>query len=280
MNAPRTAVQAFGLTSSSGNAGTVQQPKVAVVTGASGNIGHAICKRLLDDEWCVLAVTRTLETAHALNYELSKTYKKIISDTWAVMDADLSFTDDYTYLRDLRQDKPTALICAHGIASKHPSGDLPLADFRHMLEVNLTSCLALAKAYYPHMQAAGFGRIVFIGSIHGQQTYPQRAAYAASKAGLEALARVLALEWAADGVTTNVIAPGHLDVPMHGSPTDDAFLEGVRRRTPTGRLATAEQIASLTAWLLSDDAAQVNGQTLRVDGGLGVSAWPGEYGGT
>ena len=253
-----------------------------LITGASGNIGKAVARHFIAHSAdTVLLTCRYAEHLTETISHLARWGCGMVAEQVAGRTANLSFRDDgddraieglrmWLALNDYR---PTTLVCAHGMAARDDSAAVSALDFHDVLYLNLTACLQLAQLCYPFMASAHHGRIVFVSSIHGQQTYPQRAAYAASKGGLEALARVLALEWARDGITVNCVAPGQLDTPMHGSPMSAGALEQVRRHTPTGALTTAAQVASLVGWLCSEDAANVTGQTIRMDGGLGVSAW-------
>jgi len=250
----------------------MQKPRTALVTGATGNIGKAVAKRLLLDGYRVIVMGRSqsnITTAYGESNVQWGNYSNLKSKQ--------EIDDDFGLASAIGLHQVYALVVCHGIAAKHDSSQLPENDFQENIHVNLSSALWYAQNARHRMNDEG--RIVFMSSIHAQQTYPERAAYAVSKGGLEALARVLALEWGPYGITTNCIAPGQLDKGMKSSPASPEFLETVRKRTPTLKLATAGQVASLVAWLLSDDAAQVNGQTIRMDGGLGVNAWPEEFGG-
>lgn len=251
-------------------------PNSILVTGASGNIGKAVAKHFIaaraDN---VLLTCRHTDHLTETISQLARWGCGMVAEQVVGRTANLNGINAIAELSEwlrLNYYQPTTLVCAHGMAAKHDSTHMDAMDFQDVLWLNTTACLQLAQLCFPFMADAHFGRIVFISSIHGQQTYPERAAYAASKGGLEALCRVLALEWARNGITVNCVAPGQLTTPMHGSPMPAAALEQVRSHTPTGALVTPEQIAACVGWLCSTEAANVTGQTIRIDGGVGVNA--------
>jgi 3-oxoacyl-[acyl-carrier protein] reductase len=117
------------------------------------------------------------------------------------------------------------------------------------------------------MMKAGFGRIVFMSSVSGVRGIPGHTVYAASKAGLDGLARTLARECAAFGVTVNSVAPGYIDTRMLDGMTADRK-KALAASVPVRRLGTPEEVAHLVAFLLSEQAAYATGQTWVLDGGL------------
>ena len=260
---------------------TIAEHCSALISGASGHIGQAVARHFIAHSAdTVLLTCRSALHLHATQAGLEAWGCGMAAEQVRGCAVDLNGVDAMARLSEWLttcQARPTTLICAHGIAARHDSAQMDVWDFQDVLWLNLTICLQLAQICFPFMAEAHWGRIVFISSIHGTQTYPQRAAYAASKGGLEAMARVLALEWAHLGITVNCVAPGQLDTPMHGSPLQPADLEPVRAATPTGALTTAAQVASLVGWLCSDGAANVTGQVIRMDGGIGIDASRGEH---
>jgi NAD(P)-dependent dehydrogenase (short-subunit alcohol dehydrogenase family) len=149
------------------------------------------------------------------------------------------------------------------------SESVPEDDWRRTLDLNLTACFVLSQEIGRSMLARGRGSIINISSVTGAVAFPRRVAYCVSKAGLDMLTRVLAVEWAARGVRVNAIAPGYVATEMvrelsAGGVLDEAALA---RRTPLGRLATPEEVAEAAVFLASDAASYVTGTVLRVDGG-------------
>lgn len=149
-----------------------------------------------------------------------------------------------------------------------PAVDTPEADWDATLALNLTAPWRLARLVRPHL--ARGAAIVNIVSIYGVVAAPDRAGYCASKAGLAMLTRVLALEWAADGVRVNAVAPGYVESDeVRGlAAAGKIDMAAIARRTPMGRLAEADDVARAVCYLLDPvEAAHVTGQVLGVDGG-------------
>jgi 2-deoxy-D-gluconate 3-dehydrogenase len=161
------------------------------------------------------------------------------------------------------------LVAAAGEIQRTPALELSLESFRRVLEVNLTSSFALARAAGRRFVADGRrGRIVLVGSVLSFQGGINVAAYAASKGGLAQLAKALANEWAPLGIRVNVVAPGYVETDLtkelRANPTRFAELSA---RIPAGRWATPEEIAGAIAFLVSPGAEYIHGHVLAVDGG-------------
>jgi len=139
--------------------------------------------------------------------------------------------------------------------------------------INARSVLVLAQAVLPHMRAQGWGRILTISSIGSRRVYPNYASVGVSKAALEALTRYLATENAAHGVICNAICPGIvLTGALDHFPDKDRMIRHAQEATPAGRLCTPEDVGALAAFLCSDAAAFIVGQTIEIDGGYGLIA--------
>jgi gluconate 5-dehydrogenase len=164
------------------------------------------------------------------------------------------------------------LVDAVGERRRAPIADLTVADFRRMMEVDLTAGFALVKAALPLMPRDGGGRIILVTSIAGPIARAGDAAYTAAKGGLAALARSLAVELGPVGITANAIAPGYFATETNAAMVDDpdtaAFLA---RRCPLKRWGRPSEIGGAAVFLASDAAAYVNGHVLTVDGGMSAS---------
>lgn len=168
---------------------------------------------------------------------------------------------------------PDGLVCNAGIVRFGPLRDLALADWRAVVDVNLTGTFVTARAVAARAMGAGRpAAIVSIASMNGVAPGPNAGAYASTKAGVMMLTQQMAVEWGGAGVRCNAVAPGMIDAGM-SEPifADPEFRRRRESKVPLGRLGTAEDIATATLWLLSPEAAYVTGQTLLVDGGVTMS---------
>jgi 3-oxoacyl-[acyl-carrier protein] reductase len=142
-------------------------------------------------------------------------------------------------------------------------------DWASVIETNLTGSFRLAKRAVPKMMRARRGRIIFISSVVGLLGSGGQVNYAASKAGLVGMARSIAREYGARGITANVVAPGFVETDMTEALSDD--LKAVyKAQVPLGRAGSTDEIAAAVAWLASDGAAYITGAVIPVDGGLGM----------
>lgn len=151
-----------------------------------------------------------------------------------------------------------------------PLAELSLADWRRTQDVNLGSAFLLVRALGPRMAARGWGRIVLVSSAYSFLARPGRAAYAASKGGLNALARTAALEFAEAGVLVNAVCPGFVDTDMTRRNNPPEAIARLEASIPLGRLATPEAIADMVHHLGSDANTYVTGQAVVVDGGFSI----------
>jgi 3-oxoacyl-[acyl-carrier protein] reductase len=140
-------------------------------------------------------------------------------------------------------------------------------DFDRTLAVNLKGAVGCSRAAIKVMMRAKTGRVIFISSVVGEMGNAGQTAYAASKAALLGVAKSLAREYASRGITVNAVTPGYIDTDMTTAMTGEAREKTVAG-IPLGRTGTAREIATAIAYLASDEAAYVTGQTLRVNGGM------------
>jgi Tropinone reductase 1 len=148
------------------------------------------------------------------------------------------------------------------------------AEFRTVMETNLTSAWELSRAMHPRLAAAGAASIVNIGSVAGMRSVGSGAPYAMSKAALAHLTRYLAVEWARDGIRTNMVSPWYTRTPLAAPVLDQPdVLAAILERTPLGRVAEADEIAAVAAFLCLPGAAYITGQEIAVDGGFTAFAF-------
>ena len=162
------------------------------------------------------------------------------------------------------------VVANAGIARKVALQDLDDANWNKVLDVDLNGVWRCFRAAIPHMQRAGFGRLLATSSVAGTvSAWPQHSHYTAAKAGLVGLVKSLAVEFGADGITANAVAPGVIRTPQALDPVNSLGPEGVdavAAKIPTGRVGTPEDIAYVFQFLASAEASYVNGQLLVVDG--------------
>ena len=162
------------------------------------------------------------------------------------------------------------VVANAGIARKVALRDLDDANWNKVLDVNLNGVWRCFRAALPHMQRAGFGRLIATSSVAGTvSAWPQHSHYTAAKAGLVGLVKSLAVEFGAYGITANAVAPGVIRTPQALDPVNSLGPEGVdavAARIPAGRVGTPEDIAYVFQFLASAEASYVNGQLLVVDG--------------
>jgi NAD(P)-dependent dehydrogenase (short-subunit alcohol dehydrogenase family) len=228
--------------------------RVALVTGGSRGIGRCIAETLRD------------QGAHVASGDIDT---EAIAGVLAVsLDVSSETSVDEAFTRIESELGPVELLVLNaGILAKASLEDTTSEDWRRMLEVNLTGPFLCARRAVTRMREAGYGRIVAIGSSAGitgaGAAPPALSAYAASKAGVMALAKSIALEYAAHGITANALAPTLIDTGMLASVTDD-----FRRVIPVGRYGRPEEIAALTAFLCSGHAGYITGEIVDINGGF------------
>jgi 2,3-dihydro-2,3-dihydroxybenzoate dehydrogenase len=250
----------------SGTAGN--RASVAVVTGGARGIGAATAE-LLDSRGYVVS-TFDVDFSNCI---LSERVERRTVDTSNPADVDKAFAEIERNLGNI-----DITVCNAGIGGGAPVADLTDELFQQLLQVNLFGVFVTARAAVRRMIPRRKGSIVTIGSVFGQNPPGGTSAYAASKAGVAAFSRSLALEVAQHGIRVNCISPGHIMTELYERALERrAGLRGIsieqvtseeEAAVPLGRFGTPDDIANVIGFLVSDAGAYVTGQRLNVDGGL------------
>ena len=242
--------------------------RVAVVTGGGSGMGRAICRRLAHQGRKVAAFDIDADGARQVAKELE-------ADGFTSLSAQVDVADRSAVdaaLADVRRSLGPVeiLVTSAGIEGFEDFLDITTASWERMLAVNLSGTFHCVQAAAPDMIEAGWGRIVTISSSSAQSGTRRMSHYVASKGGVIAFTKALALDLAPKGITVNTIPPGVIDTPMMRRPIEAgtmASMDQILARAPLGRAGTPEDIAAACAFLCSEEAGYITGQQINVNGG-------------
>jgi NAD(P)-dependent dehydrogenase (short-subunit alcohol dehydrogenase family) len=241
--------------------------KTAVVIGGTSGIGHALSLGLADAGADVIASSRRPEQVEQTAAEIEAKGRKTLRRT--------SDVHERATLEELRDAvlsqfaKVDILVNCAGITKRAPTLDFPEEDWNQILDTNLTGTLRGCQVFGKAMLSRGYGRIINIASLSTYVGLFEVAAYAASKAAVGSLTKVLAVEWSRNGVLVNAIAPGVFRTALNAKLLDSTERgREFKMRTPMGRFGKTEELVGAAVYLASDAASYVSGEILVVDGGF------------
>jgi 2-hydroxycyclohexanecarboxyl-CoA dehydrogenase len=236
----------------------------ALVTGGASGIGAAISRRL------------AAEAAEVVITDVNEEGARDVAAEIGAEAAALDVTDAAAAARVVESAGPfEVLVNNAGTDDFAFFTDMTPARWRRLLAINLEGVFACTHAVLPAMQEAGYGRIVSIASEAGRVGSKGSAVYSAAKGGVIAFSKTIARENARFGITANAVAPGPIDTPLLNAArtlgdAGERIIETMRQATQMRRLGKPEEVAAVVAFLASDDASYVTGETLGVSGGLGM----------
>jgi 3-oxoacyl-[acyl-carrier protein] reductase len=244
--------------------------KTALVTGASGGIGSAICHALAGQGARLCVSGSNAEKLEAFRASLAKDYSH--ADHVAIP-CNLSDADSVEALVPAAlgalDGQIDILVNNAGVTRDGLILRMKDEDWADVIRINLEAAFRLCRAVAKPMMKARTGRIISITSVVGTTGNPGQANYAASKGGLTAMTKALGQELASRNVTVNCVAPGFIATAMtDGLP--DAQKEALNARIPAGRMGEGADIGAAVAYLASDEAGYITGQTLHVNGGMAM----------
>jgi 3-hydroxybutyrate dehydrogenase len=236
----------------------------ALVTGAASGIGRACAARLAAADAKVVAADRDAEALDRLAGEID--VQPVVVDL-----ADLDAVDRLDLAVDI-------VVNNAGLQHVAPIVEFPAERFAYLLRVMLEAPFRIVRGALPHMYARGWGRVVNISSVHGRVASPYKSAYVAAKHGLEGLSKVIALEGAAHGVTSNCVSPAYVRTPLVenqiaaqaeilGMAPDQVVDEVMLGPAAVKRLIEPDEVASMVEYLCGAGASAVTGASMAIDGG-------------
>lgn len=244
--------------------------KVALVTGALGGIGTAICQKLVNDGYHVIATLSKDDPERTKKWCKDNEFE---ADSFEFVAVDLS--DHETAVVTIQQtidkyDSIYALINGAGITRDSSFRKMSFTQWKEVIDTNLTSLYTIVHPVFEKMLQQKTGRIVNISSINGLRGQYGQTNYCAAKAGIVGFTKALAYEGATSSITANVVAPGYTQTPMVES-VPEHIMDKIKETIPMNRLANTNEVAAACMYLISDEAIFVTGETISVNGGQYMS---------
>jgi len=236
--------------------------KIALVTGASRGIGRAIAEKLVAGGATVIGTATSDNGAAAISAYLGDKGKGLVLNVTDAASIDAVLQQIRTEFGEI-----DILVNNAGVTRDNLLMRMKDDEWQDILDTNLTSVFRLSKAVLRAMMKKRMGRIITIGSVVGTMGNAGQANYAAAKAGLIGFSKSLAREVASRGITVNVVAPGFIETDMTRALNEEQR-SGILAEVPAARLGEPQEIANAVAFLASDEASYITGETLHVNGGM------------
>ena len=236
--------------------------KNIIVTGASGGIGNSIIKKLSDAGAKILASGTKIEKLEELKNKF--TNLKILKFDISQLDKIENFIEDATNELDGNLD---CIVNNAGITQDNLAIRMSLNEWQKVIDINLTSTFLISKFAIKKMLKNKFGKIVNITSVVGHTGNLGQANYTASKAGIVAMSKSLAIEYAKKNININCISPGFIKTAMTDK-LDDKIKEAIISKIPSARLGEPDDIANAVLFLCSSQSNYINGETMHINGGM------------
>ena len=236
--------------------------KKIIITGATGGIGNSIVKTLSDSGAKILATGTRLEKLEELKSKFKNT---------DILKFDISKGEEIEeFIENATKQLGGGLDCLinnAGITQDNLAIRMNIDEWKKVIDINLTSTFLLSKFAIKKMLKNKYGKIINITSVVGHTGNLGQANYTASKAGIVAMAKSLAIEYAKKNININCISPGFIKTEMTDK-IDDKFKEAIISKIPSSRLGKPEDVANAVLFLASDQSNYINGETIHVNGGM------------
>ena len=245
--------------------------KVAIVTGGNGGIGLGMARGLAAHGAAIVVAGRDATKSAAAVAELAAS--GATASAFAVDVKDEAQVNAMVADTVRRHGRLDILINNAGMSIRKQPQDYTLAEWREVIDSNLTSAFLASHAAYPHLKRAGAGKVINIGSMMSIFGAPFATAYASSKGGIVQFTKVCANAWAKDNIQVNAILPGWIDTELtRGARRDvEGLHQRVEARTPAGRWGVPEDMAGIAVFLCSAASGFVTGTAIPVDGGYSIN---------
>jgi 3-oxoacyl-[acyl-carrier protein] reductase len=236
--------------------------KKIIITGATGGIGNSIVKRLSDAGAKILATGTRLEKLEELKSKFKNT---------DILKFDISKGDEIEeFIENATKQLGGGLDCLinnAGITQDNLAIRMNIDEWKKVIDINLTSTFLLSKFAVKKMLKNKYGKIINITSVVGHTGNLGQANYTASKAGIVAMSKSLAIEYAKKNININCISPGFIKTEMTDK-IEEKFKEAIISKIPSSRLGEPEDVANVVLFLASDQSNYINGETIHVNGGM------------